>query len=66
RATQRAVYDHEGGLIDHYAKLWDYKNEILSTNPGLTVQLDVDTLDDGKTQFKRIYERGMDIMQKSS
>ncbi|GJT81342.1 hypothetical protein Tco_1055684 [Tanacetum coccineum] len=55
RATQRAVYDHEGGLIDHYAKLWDYKNEILSTNPGLTVQLDVDTLDDGKTQFKRIY-----------
>ncbi|GJT81344.1 hypothetical protein Tco_1055686 [Tanacetum coccineum] len=38
-----------------YANLWDYKNEILSTNPGSTVQLYVDTLDDGKTQFKRMY-----------
>ncbi|GJS91878.1 hypothetical protein Tco_0774514 [Tanacetum coccineum] len=55
RAKQRAVYDLEGGLIDHYAKLWDYKDEILSTNPGSTVQLDVDTMDDGKTQFKRMY-----------
>ncbi|GKD85163.1 hypothetical protein Tco_1356317, partial [Tanacetum coccineum] len=55
REKQRAVYDLKGGLIDHYAKLWDYKDEILSTNPGSTVQLDVDTLDDGKTQFKRMY-----------
>ncbi|GKF44297.1 hypothetical protein Tco_0130849, partial [Tanacetum coccineum] len=36
-------------------KLWDYKDEILSTNPGLSVQLDVDTMDDGETQFKRMY-----------
>ncbi|GKE76470.1 hypothetical protein Tco_1542590 [Tanacetum coccineum] len=35
--------------------LWDYKDEILSTNPGSSVQLDVDTMDDGKTQFKRMY-----------
>nr|GEW72521.1 hypothetical protein CTI12_AA159120 [Tanacetum cinerariifolium] len=44
-----------GSNIDHYAKLWDYRDEILSTNHGLTVQLDVDTLDDGKTQFERMY-----------
>ncbi|GJY07676.1 hypothetical protein Tco_0374730 [Tanacetum coccineum] len=55
RAKHRAIYDLEGGLIDHYAKLWDYRDEILSTNPGSTVQLDVDTLDDGKTLFKRMY-----------
>ncbi|GKA26538.1 hypothetical protein Tco_0712647, partial [Tanacetum coccineum] len=33
----------------------DYKDEILSTNLGSTVQLDVDTMDDRKTQFKRMY-----------
>ncbi|GJW38904.1 RNA-directed DNA polymerase, eukaryota, reverse transcriptase zinc-binding domain protein [Tanacetum coccineum] len=33
----------------------DYRDEILSTNPGLTVQLDVDIMDDGKTLFKRMY-----------
>ncbi|GJR41666.1 hypothetical protein Tco_1309769 [Tanacetum coccineum] len=33
----------------------DYKDEILSTNPGSSVQLDVDTMDDGETQFKRMY-----------
>nr|GFA36099.1 calcium/proton exchanger [Tanacetum cinerariifolium] len=61
---QRAVYDHEGGLIDHYAKLWDYRDRILATNPGSLVQLNVDTMEDGKTHFKRIYERWMErIMQ---
>ncbi|PWA42602.1 hypothetical protein CTI12_AA542960 [Artemisia annua] len=55
RAKQRAVYDHEGGLIDHYAKLWDYREQILITNPGSSVHLDVDTRDDGKTVFNRIY-----------
>ncbi|GJV36796.1 hypothetical protein Tco_1409273 [Tanacetum coccineum] len=30
----------------------DYKDEILSTNPGSTVQLDVDTMDDGKTYYE--------------
>ncbi|PWA79084.1 hypothetical protein CTI12_AA209650 [Artemisia annua] len=55
RAKQRAVYDHEGGLIDHYAKLWDYREQILITNPGSSVHLDVDTRDDGKTMFNRMY-----------
>ena len=55
RAKQRAVYDHEGGLVDHYARLWDYREQMLITNPGSSVHLDVDTRDDGKAVFKRIY-----------
>ncbi|GKB10129.1 peptidyl-prolyl cis-trans isomerase CYP37, chloroplastic [Tanacetum coccineum] len=34
RAKQRALFDHEGGLIDHYSRLWDYRQQILDTNPG--------------------------------
>lgn len=54
RAKQREVYDHEGGLVDHYARLWDYREQILITNPGSSVHLDVDTRDDGKTVLKGI------------
>nr|GEU63044.1 hypothetical protein [Tanacetum cinerariifolium] len=36
-------------------KTLDCRDEILSTNRGSIVQLDVDTLDDGKTQVKRMY-----------
>lgn len=30
RAKQMAVYDYEGGLIEHYGKLWDYRHQILA------------------------------------
>ncbi|GKB46845.1 calcium/proton exchanger [Tanacetum coccineum] len=33
RAKQRALYDFEGGLIEHYARLWEYRQAILDTNP---------------------------------
>ncbi|GJV86890.1 hypothetical protein Tco_1530828 [Tanacetum coccineum] len=39
RAKQRALYDFEGGLIEHYGKLWDYRDQLLKTNPGSTVKL---------------------------
>ncbi|GJU64166.1 hypothetical protein Tco_1246001 [Tanacetum coccineum] len=55
RAKQMAVYDYEGGLIDHYGKLWDYRHQLLTSNPGSTVELEVETLDGGKTVFKRMY-----------
>nr|GFB85778.1 hypothetical protein CTI12_AA204890 [Tanacetum cinerariifolium] len=55
RAKQRALFDHEGGLIEHYSRLWDYKKQLLDTNPGLSVHLYVDKKDDGKIYFKRIY-----------
>nr|GEV37937.1 hypothetical protein [Tanacetum cinerariifolium] len=54
RAKQMAVYDYEGGLIDHYGKLWDSIHQLLTSNPGFTVELEVETLNGGKTVFKRI------------
>ncbi|PWA41822.1 hypothetical protein CTI12_AA426570 [Artemisia annua] len=55
RAKQRALYEIEGGLIEHYGKLWDYRDRILKTNPGSTVKLDVEEGSGSKTNFKRIY-----------
>ncbi|GKA76898.1 multidrug resistance-associated protein 5 [Tanacetum coccineum] len=55
RAKQRALFDHEGGLIEHYSRLWDYRKQLLDTNPGSSVHLHVDELDNGKINFKRIY-----------
>ncbi|GJT42693.1 hypothetical protein Tco_0951408 [Tanacetum coccineum] len=39
RAKQRALFDHEGGLIEHYSRLWDYRKQLLDTNPGSSVHL---------------------------
>ena len=55
RAKQRALFDHEGGLIEHYSRLWDYRKQILDTNPGSTVHMDVEEKDGGKIHFKRFY-----------
>ncbi|GKC65637.1 hypothetical protein Tco_1098235 [Tanacetum coccineum] len=41
RAKQRTLYDHEGGLVEHYGRLFDYRLVILDTNPGSTCRLDV-------------------------
>ncbi|GKE38748.1 hypothetical protein Tco_1462153 [Tanacetum coccineum] len=43
------------GLIEHYGKLWDYRDQLLKTNPGSTVKLDVDEVSGSKTYFKRFY-----------
>ncbi|GJX65438.1 hypothetical protein Tco_0299781 [Tanacetum coccineum] len=53
--SPNATPNAEWSLIDHYAKLWDYRDQILATNPSSSIQLDVDTMDDGRTQFKRMY-----------
>nr|GFC56856.1 hypothetical protein CTI12_AA204890 [Tanacetum cinerariifolium] len=55
RAKQTALFDHEGGLIEHYSRLWDYRKQLLDTNPGSSFHLHVDEKDDGKIYFKRIY-----------
>ncbi|GKB86187.1 60S ribosomal protein L34 [Tanacetum coccineum] len=55
RAKQRALFDHEGGLIEHYSRLWDYRKQLLDTNPGSSVHLHVEEKDHGKIHFKRIY-----------
>ena len=55
RAKQRALFDHEGGLIEHYGRLYEYRQAILDSNPGSTCVLDVFNSSDGSTYFKRMY-----------
>ncbi|GKA53875.1 calcium/proton exchanger [Tanacetum coccineum] len=42
RAKQLALFDNEGGLIEHYGKLYQYRQALLESNPGSTCRLDVD------------------------
>ncbi|GJV71156.1 hypothetical protein Tco_1491151 [Tanacetum coccineum] len=42
RAKQRALYNYEGWLIEHYGRLWDYRQALLESNPGSTCRLDVE------------------------
>ncbi|GJX27846.1 hypothetical protein Tco_0235925 [Tanacetum coccineum] len=55
RAKQLALFDHEGGLIEHYGKLYQYRKALLDSNPGSTCRLDVDESANGSATFKRIY-----------
>ncbi|KAL7605223.1 hypothetical protein Lser_V15G17339 [Lactuca serriola] len=48
RAKQYAMNIIEGTLIEHYAKLWSYGEEIRRSNPGSTVNMDVLTIPDGR------------------
>ncbi|PWA81631.1 hypothetical protein CTI12_AA180960 [Artemisia annua] len=54
RAKKKALLEYEGGLKEHYAKLWDYQAEILETNPGSTVKMSVNRLD-GNIYFSSYY-----------
>ncbi|GKA49751.1 calcium/proton exchanger, partial [Tanacetum coccineum] len=51
RAKQCAMYDHEGGLVEHYNRLWEYRQAVLESNPGSTCHLDVED-DEGIAYFK--------------
>ncbi|GKB64869.1 hypothetical protein Tco_0921055, partial [Tanacetum coccineum] len=55
RAKTCTLYDHEGGLIEHYSKLWEYRQAVLEYNPGSTCHLETEDKDDGKIYFKRMY-----------
>ncbi|GJZ50769.1 calcium/proton exchanger [Tanacetum coccineum] len=55
RAKHRALYDHEGGLIEHYSRLYDYRQAILGSNPGSTCRLDAFE-SNGSPYFKRMGE----------
>ncbi|XP_023737242.2 uncharacterized protein LOC111885194 [Lactuca sativa] len=52
RAKQYVMDIIEGALIDHYAKLWSYREEIRRSNPGSTMSMDVLTMPDGTDHFK--------------
>ncbi|GJW73748.1 hypothetical protein Tco_0133118 [Tanacetum coccineum] len=55
RAKQFALYEHEGGLIEHYSKLWEYRNAVIESNPGSTCHIDQVVDDDGQIHFSRLY-----------
>ncbi|GJR91418.1 splicing factor [Tanacetum coccineum] len=56
RAKQLALYEHERGLIEHYGKLWEYRQAVLESNPGFTCHIDQEVLeDDGKIHFTMMY-----------
>nr|GEY54989.1 calcium/proton exchanger [Tanacetum cinerariifolium] len=55
RAKQRALFDYEGGLKEHYGRLWEYRQVILDLNPGSTCRLDDEETESGHYYFRRIY-----------
>nr|GEW32627.1 hypothetical protein CTI12_AA176900 [Tanacetum cinerariifolium] len=55
RAKQRALFDYEGGLKEHYGRLWEYRHAILDSNPGSTCRLDDEETKYGNYYFRRIY-----------
>ncbi|GJT51646.1 60S ribosomal protein L34 [Tanacetum coccineum] len=61
RAKQRSLFDHEGGLIEHYSRLWDYRKQLLDTNPGSSAHLHVDELDNGTCRGELLTAMGRDV-----
>ncbi|CAI9268545.1 unnamed protein product [Lactuca saligna] len=55
RANKYALKLIEGNLVEHYGKIWSYGHEILRTNPGSTVKLDMEDGPDGKKYFSKFY-----------
>ncbi|GJU57555.1 calcium/proton exchanger [Tanacetum coccineum] len=47
RAKQLSLFDHEGGLIEHYGRLYQYRQALLDSNPGSTCRLDVEESSNG-------------------
>ncbi|XP_076924426.1 uncharacterized protein LOC143586853 [Bidens hawaiensis] len=46
----------EGGLKEHYARIWDIAHEILKSNPGSSVKVGVNGMPDGSNFFSIIYK----------
>ncbi|XP_022019900.1 uncharacterized protein LOC110919962 [Helianthus annuus] len=55
RAKSMAMFEIEGGLKEHYVRIWDYAHEILRSNPGSSVKVGVNGMPDGSNVFSRIY-----------
>nr|KAJ0184637.1 hypothetical protein LSAT_V11C900455280 [Lactuca sativa] len=45
----------DGSLIEHYGKVWSYGEEIMRTNPGSTLKIDVNVMPDSTTYFSKMY-----------
>ncbi|CAI9298295.1 unnamed protein product [Lactuca saligna] len=55
RARKYALQLIDGTLVEHYAKLWSYAEEIRRLNPGSIVKLDVNHMPHGKNYFSKFY-----------
>ncbi|KAJ9535076.1 hypothetical protein OSB04_un001849 [Centaurea solstitialis] len=55
RARSWAINEYEKSLEEHYGLLRAYGDELLRSNPGSTVKLDVTVNPDEKTYFDRMY-----------
>ncbi|GJR05175.1 hypothetical protein Tco_0528159 [Tanacetum coccineum] len=62
RVKQLALFDHEGGLIEHYGILFTYRQDY-RLNPGSTGRLDVMSLLMGPATFKRIPTHGQGCLE---
>nr|GEX68801.1 hypothetical protein [Tanacetum cinerariifolium] len=47
--------DFSFNIIEHYGKLWEYRQAILDLNPGSTCHIDVDVQDNGQNRFHSLY-----------
>ena len=54
-AKRFALSKIEGTLVEHYERLWDYGEEIMRSNPGFTVRIDVDIMHDSTTYLSKYY-----------
>ncbi|CAI9285468.1 unnamed protein product [Lactuca saligna] len=54
-ARRYALDEIKGSLIEHYGKVWSYDEEIMRTNPGSTVKIDVNAMPDSTTYFSKMY-----------
>nr|KAJ0199881.1 hypothetical protein LSAT_V11C600308540 [Lactuca sativa] len=52
RAKKHAMSLVEGTIMENYAKLWSYGEEIKRSNPGSTVKLSVNSMLEGKKNFQ--------------
>lgn len=55
RAKKYALSLIEGTIVDHYAKLWSYGEDIRRSNPGSTMKMQVNSMPDGKNYFSKFY-----------
>nr|GEX98092.1 calcium/proton exchanger [Tanacetum cinerariifolium] len=55
RAKQRSLFDYEGGLREHYRRLWEYRHANFDLNSGSTCILDDKETESGNYYFRRFY-----------
>ncbi|MBA0596923.1 hypothetical protein Gorai_013727, partial [Gossypium raimondii] len=55
RARRGVLKEKKGFYIDEYVNLWGYAVELISSNPGSTVSIQVHRDNDGKAIFYRLY-----------